>query len=128
MNPLLKSIALAVLVNAVMLAIAAFLFGNFTITTAGFAIAVVLFTLLTVVLKELVLGLVKSFVRAYTVVGGLILTWVALMLTDLIVPMDGFHIDGVWTWIGVTVLVWAGAIAYGEVDKKAPEPRGATGS
>ena len=64
MNPLLKSIALAVLVNAVMLTIAAFWFGNFTITTAGFAIAVVLFTLLTVVLKELVLGLVKSFVRA----------------------------------------------------------------
>ena len=62
MNPLLKSIALAAFVNACMLAIAAFLFGNFTITTAGFAIAVVLFTLLTVVLKELVLGLVKSFV------------------------------------------------------------------
>ena len=123
MNPLLKSIALAAFVNACMLAIAAFLFGNFTIKPAGFAIAVVLFTLLTVALKEIVLGLVKSFVRAYTVVGGLILTWIALVLTDLIVPMDGFHIDGVWTWVGVTVLVWAGAIAYGEVDKKAPEPK-----
>lgn len=123
MNPLLKSIALAAFVNACMLAIAAFLFGNFTIKPAGFFIAVVLFTLLTVALKEIVLGLVKSFVRAYTVVGGLILTWISLVLTDLIVPMDGLHIEGVRTWVGVTVLVWAGAIAYGEVDKKAPEPK-----
>jgi len=123
MNPLLKSIALAAFVNACMLAIAAFLFGNFDIQPAGFAIAIVLFTFFTVALKEIVLGLVKGFVRAYTVVGGLILTWIALMLTDLVVPMDGFHIEGFWTWLGVTVLVWAGAIAYGEVDKNAPAPR-----
>ena len=54
------------------------------------------------------------------------LTWLALFLTDGRAE-SGFAIDGWGTWIGVTLIVWAAGIAYGEVDKKRsaaapPEP------
>jgi hypothetical protein len=83
----------------------------------------VLVTLLIVALREVVTATVNRFSRGYTIVGGLVLTWLALLLTDALVPRSGFAIDGWGTWIGVTVIVWAAGIAYGEVDKKAPAPR-----
>lgn len=122
MSGLLKAIGIAALANAASLAVAAWLFGNFNVRTGGFIFAVVLFTLFTVMLKRVVGSLVNRFVRGYTVVGGLILTWIALLLTDLVVPMRGFSIEGFWTWVGVTAIVWAAGIAYGEVDNKRPEP------
>ena len=72
-------------------------------------------------------GTVDRFVRGYTIVGGLVLTFVALWVTDLAVPRRGFAIDGNWTWIGVTAIVWAAGVAYGEVDKKAPADAPAVG-
>lgn len=122
MTQLLKSIGISALANAASLAVAAWLFDNFNVRMGGFIFAVVLFTLFTVALKRIVGSLVNRFVRGYTVVGGLILTWIALLLTDLVVSMRGFSIEGFWTWAGVTAIVWAAGIAYGEVDNKQPEP------
>lgn len=122
MNALAKSIAISALANAASLAVAAWIFPDFNVRQAGFIIAVILFTLFAVTLKRFVGGTVNRFVRGYTVAGGLVLTWLALLLTDLLVHERGFAIEGFWTWAGVTAIVWAAGIAYGEVDTKRPEP------
>lgn len=120
MRPLLISVLTSALVNAVSLALAAWLFGV-SMNLGGFALAVVLFTVVWVGLRRLVQRGRVPYVRAYTVPGGLLLTWVALLLTDLVSSHEGFEIEGWGTWIGVTVVVWAAGIAYGEVDTQAPQ-------
>ena len=122
MTSLAKSIAISALANTASLAVAAWIFPSFDVRHIGFITAVILFTLFAVALKRLVGGMVNRFVRGYTVAGGLVLTWLALLLTDLVVPEHGFAIDGYWTWAGVTAIVWAAGIAYGEVDTERPEP------
>ncbi len=117
---LLRSICIAALANIVSLALAAFLFERFTITLWWFVFAVVLFTILTVALRGIVLAMVSRFTRAYTIVGGLALTYVALLLTDLATVEGGFSIHGWGTWLGVTVMVWGAGVAHGEVDHQAP--------
>lgn len=123
MTALLKSIAISLVANAGSLAFAAWLFDRFNIRFGWFVVAVVLVTLLGVTLREVVISTVNRFARGYTIVGGLVLTALVLLLTELVVPESGFYIDGWGTWIGVTLIVWAAGVAYGEVDKKAPAPR-----
>lgn len=123
MNALVKSIVIAAVANTASLAFAAWIFPAFNVRHTGFVFAAALFTFFSVALKGLVVNTVNRFARGYTVIGGLVLTWVALLLTDLIVPERGFAIEGIGTWAGVTAIVWAAGIAYGEVDTKAPAPR-----
>lgn len=122
MRALVKSVVIAAVANAGSLAFAAWLFPHFNVRRWGFVIAVVLFTLFAVTLGKVIGGTVNRFVRGYAVVGGLVLTWLALFLTDLIVSEHGFSINGFGTWAGVTAIVWAAGIAYGEVDTKRPDP------
>ena len=122
MTALLKSVAISAAANAASLALAAWIFDQFNIQFGWFVVAVVLFTALTVVLRGIVINTVNRFARGYTIAGGLVLTWLGLMLTDLVVPASGFAIEGVGTWTAVTLIVWAAGIAYGEVDT-APPPR-----
>ena len=122
MTALLKSVVISAAANAASLALAAWIFDQFNIEFGWFVVAVVLFTALTVVLRGIVINTVNRFARGYTIAGGLVLTWLGLLLTDLVVPASGFAIEGVGTWIGVTLIVWAAGIAYGEVDT-APPPR-----
>ena len=35
-------------------------------------------------------------------------TLIGLIITDII--FDGFSIEGVWTWLAATVIVWLGAL------------------
>ena len=123
MKALPQSVALSLAANAGSLALAAWLFDRFNIRFGWFVVAVVLVTALTVTLREIVINTVNKFARGFTILGGLVLTGVALGITDLAVPHSGFEIDGWGTWIGVILIVWAAGIAYGEVDRKAPEPR-----
>jgi hypothetical protein len=123
MTALLKSVAISAAANAASLTVAAWIFDHFNIRFAWFVVAVILFTALTVALRGVVINTVNRFARGYTIVGGLVLTWLGLLLTDFVVPASGFSIDGVGTWIGVTLIVWAAGIAYGEVDSAAPPPK-----
>jgi hypothetical protein len=123
MPALLKSVVISFVANAGSIAFAAWIFDRFNIRFGWYVVAVILVTLLTVALRTVVISTVNRFVRGYTILGGLVLTWLALALTDLVVPSSGFAIDGWGTWIGVTLIVWAAGIAYGEVDTKAPAPR-----
>ena len=123
MTALFKSIAISLVANAGSLAFAAWIFDRFNIRFGWFVVAVALVTLLTVALREIVIGTVNRFARGYTIAGGLVLTALVLLMTELVVPESGFYIDGWGTWVGVVLIVWAAGIAYGEVDKKAPAPR-----
>jgi hypothetical protein len=106
--------------NLASLAFAAWVFDGFDIRIGWLVVAVVLFTALSVMLRVIVTSTVDRYVRGYTILGGLVLTFVALWVTDLAVPRSGFDIEGTWTWIGVTAIVWAAGVAYGEVDTRAP--------
>jgi hypothetical protein len=120
--------AVSAAATAASLALAAWLFDGFEIHFAWFLVAVVLFTALTVVLRGTVQRLVDKFARGYTIAGGLVLTLVVLVLTELVVPESGFRIDGWFTWAFVTVMVWAAGVAYGEVDTQRPtRVRGGSG-
>lgn len=123
MTKLLRSAAISAAANTVSLAFAAWVFDRFNIRFGWFVVAVVLFTVLTVALRGVVVSTVNRFARGYTIVGGLVLTFLALLLTDVVVPADGFAIDGWGTWLGVTLIVWAAGVAYGEVETTRPQPR-----
>lgn len=118
-----KSIAISAAANAASLAFAAWIFDHFNITFGWFVVGVALFTALTVVLRGIVVNTVNRFARGYTILGGLVLTYLGLVLTDVAVPEDGFTINGWGTWLGVTLIVWAAGVAYGEVDTAAPPAR-----
>jgi len=120
MRSLPLSLALSAIAYGTALTVAAWLFDSFRVEPLWLVVAVVLYMALTVALRRLVLATVDRFVRGYTIVGGLVLTFVALWLTDLLVPRNGFDIEGGWTWIGVTAIVWAAGLAYGEADSTAP--------
>lgn len=120
MPKLATSIVISTAVTAGSLGLAAWIFDGFDITWGWFLAAVVLFTALSLALRGVVVATVKRFTRAYTLVGGFVLTALVLLLTDWVVPSSGFEIEGAGTWIGVTLIVWAAGVAYGEVDQQAP--------
>jgi hypothetical protein len=120
---LARAAAICAAANALSLALAAWVFDRFTVRLGWFVVAVVLFTLLTMVLRGVVVSTVNRFARGYTIAGGLVLTLLVLVLTEVVVPRDGFSIDGWGTWVGVTLIVWAASVAFGEVDNAAPAPR-----
>lgn len=103
------------------LGLAATMFDGFVVELTWFFAAVVMFMVLTVALRWIVGRLVHRFARAYALGASLALTFAALWLTDLAVPGHGFDIDGEWTWLGVTALVWAAGAAFGELDSTAPD-------
>ncbi|MTB88785.1 phage holin family protein [Aeromicrobium senzhongii] len=115
------TIVTATLANALSLGLAAWILQGFTLAPAWWVVAVVLFTVLSVVLRTAALRVSDSrWLRVSTITGGLALTAIALALTDVIVPDSGFDIDGWGTWVVVTLVVWAAGVAFGEVDHHAP--------
>ena len=123
MIALARAAAICAAANALSLALSAWVFDGFSVRLGWFVVAVVLFTVLTMVLRGVVVSTVNRFARGYTIAGGLVLTLVVLALTEVVVPRDGFSIDGWGTWVGVTLIVWAASVAFGEVDKAAPPSR-----
>jgi cytochrome b561 len=118
-----KTVAISAAANTASLAFAAWVFDRFEIRLSWFIGAVLLFTLLTVVLRGVVVSTVNRYARGYTIVGGLVLTALVLALTEAAVPGDGFSIHGWVTWLGVILIVWAAGVAFGEVDSARPPAR-----
>lgn len=113
------SLAVSAVAYGTAFTLAAWVFDGFRVEPLWLVAAIAIFMALTVALRRVLTTLNRS-ARGYTIVGGLLLTFVALWLTDLLVPRVGFDIDGAWAWVGVTGLVWAAGVAYGEADTKAP--------
>lgn len=120
MKSLTSSLAVSVLAYGTALTLAAWLFDDFRVEAVWLIAAVLIFMAVSVALRRLVVSRVERYVRSYTIIGGLALTLVELWLTDLLVPRGGFDIDGGWTWAGVTAIVWAAGVAFGEADSTAP--------
>lgn len=120
MRSLPWALALSAVVYGSALTLAAWLFNGFRAEPLWLVAAVVVFMVSSVALRRVVVNTVDRFVRGYAILGGLALTFVALMLTDWLVPGAGFDIDGGWTWAGATAIVWAAGVAFGEADTTAP--------
>jgi len=120
MKSLPWSLAISAIAFGVALTLASWLFPGFRAEPLWLWIAVAVFMSLSVALRRILVSTVGRLVRHYAIVGGLVLTFVELVLTDWLVPGRGFDIDGAWTWAGVTALVWAAGVAYGEADTTAP--------
>ncbi len=90
--------------NALGLWITAILLDDLSISGAAFLIAVVIFTILTIVLDPIVSRLAEKYADVLAGGTALISTALALLVTSWI--SDGLSIDGAGTWLLATILIW----------------------
>jgi uncharacterized membrane protein YvlD (DUF360 family) len=107
---LLVRIALAVVANAVALIVVALLLDDFEIDATSFLFAVVLFSILSLLLRPILVWAVVRWARPLVGVVGLVTTFGILLITDLF--SDGIQIEGAVTWILATVIVWLALVVY----------------
>lgn len=89
---------------AVGLIVAALVLDDFTVDVGPFVVVVVIFAVLQGVLSPFFMKVTHRNASALTGAVGLITTFVALLITDLL--SDGLTISGVGTWIVATLIVW----------------------
>jgi uncharacterized membrane protein YvlD (DUF360 family) len=70
----------------------------------AFVIALLIFTAVEVVAQPLIRKIAVK--NAEPLLGGvaLVTTFVGLLITDIF--SDGLHIEGAWTWVLATIIVW----------------------
>lgn len=90
--------------NAIGLLLAAIILDKMEVDGAAFVIAVVIFTVLTAVLEPFVSKVVEERSGLLQSASALIATFLSLVITVLV--SDGLNIDGAFTWVIATVLVW----------------------
>lgn len=119
MKPWLLRLILAAVAYAITLAIASLLLDRFRIGSAlWFIFAVAIFTVATVLLTPVINKLVNERYRhGATWLAGLITTWLALLLADIL-SGSGLDIEGIGTWILAVVIVWLGTIAYDLIEDR----------
>ena len=101
---LLLRTVLALLGNALGLWIASLILDDMSISGAAFVLAVVIFTVLTVVLQPLITKVAMQNAPALQGSSALVTTLLALVITDLV--SDGLSISGAITWVLATVIIW----------------------
>ncbi|MDN4475845.1 phage holin family protein [Demequina sp. SYSU T00192] len=77
---------------------------GFQIDFLALITAAVIFTVAQWILSPLIFKMATKYANAFLGGVGLVSTFVALLITSLVV--DSLTIDGVGTWIAATVLVW----------------------
>ncbi|UAB88488.1 hypothetical protein I5192_14815 [Ruegeria sp. SCSIO 43209] len=104
----LKSVLALLAGNAIGLLLASLLLSEFAIRPISFIVVVVVFTLVQVIAEPLILKLGEK--KAPALKGGiaLIVTFVGLLVTDLIT--SGLTIGGISNLLAATLLVWLGAL------------------
>ena len=106
----LVSAALHLAANAIGLLVADLVLADLSIDAGAFVFAVLIFTVVEVIAQPLIQKIAVK--NAHALVGSvaLITTFVGLLITEVI--SDGMDINGVWTWVLATIIVWlAGMIA-----------------
>lgn len=108
MSRRIKSVLALLAGNAIGLLLAALLLPGFGIKPLSFIVVVVVFTLVQVVAEPLILKLGEK--KAPALKGGiaLIVTFVGLLVTDLITA--GLTVGGISNLLAATLLVWLGAL------------------
>ncbi|MCG7520589.1 hypothetical protein [Ruegeria sp. Ofav3-42] len=104
----LKSILALLAGNAIGLLLAAILLPGFAIRPISFIVVVIVFTLVQWIAEPLILKLGEK--RAPAIKGGiaLIVTFVGLLVTDLVT--NGLTVGGISNLLAATLLVWLGAL------------------
>jgi uncharacterized membrane protein YvlD (DUF360 family) len=105
---LLARTIISLLANSVGLIAASLILDGFEINGVSFVVAVIIFSLSTVILSPLILKI--TIQNANYLIGGiaLITTLVGLIITDVFT--DGLSISGFTTWILATLIVWVFSI------------------
>ena len=111
-------IVFAIAANGILFAIAAFLFDKFELSFMGWLIGTALFTVFAVLLRGVMASLARKYASGATFLGGLVLVWVALLLTDLFTSKTDFVLEGVATWIYTILIVWVGTLLYDRIDDR----------
>jgi uncharacterized membrane protein YvlD (DUF360 family) len=106
----LVRVGFAVVANAVALVLAALVLDGFELDAGSFVVAVVIFSLLSLVLRPLLGWIVVKRARPLLGIVGLVTTFGVLLITDLL--SDGIQIEGAGTWILATVIVWLATMIY----------------
>ncbi len=100
----LASTALHLLGNAIGLLLASLILDGFHINAFGFAVSVVVFTLVEVLLGPFVLKMAITYAPALRGGIALVTTFVGLLVTDL--ATTGLNIEGASTWVLAPLIVW----------------------
>jgi hypothetical protein len=103
-------VVFAVIANAIALLIAAAVLDGVSINASGFLLAVIIFSIASVVVTPIATWIVIRRVRALVGVVGLVSTFVVLLITDLL--SDGFSIDGAADWLFTVLIVWAANLVF----------------
>jgi hypothetical protein len=109
-------IVVAALGNALALWVASLVFSDMSIDAWSFVAAVAIFTIAAVAVKALAEMLFDRYASGFAWAAGLATTLGALAITNYF--SDGLSISGFGTWVGATVVVWLGTLAYDMVDDK----------
>ncbi|WP_066461762.1 phage holin family protein [Sanguibacter suarezii] len=97
--------AVIFLVSAALgLLVASWILDDFTVTTTGFALTVVIFAVAQSVLAPFIAKMTNRYAPAFLGGIGLVSTYVALLIASLV--GDGLQIDGAQTWVLATLIVW----------------------
>jgi uncharacterized membrane protein YvlD (DUF360 family) len=107
----LISIAIHLAANALGLWIADLVLDDMSIEWSAFLIAVLIFTVVEVLAEPLLTRMALRSVPALRGGVALITTFIGLLVTVLIT--DGMDIEGAWTWVAATVIVWLGGLIAG---------------
>lgn len=98
------SLGLHLLGSALGLIIAALVLEDMSIDGVSFVIAVLIFVGVRVVAEPLISSVAIKHMRSLLGSVALVSTFVGLLVTVLV--SDGLDIDGAWTWVMATVVVW----------------------
>jgi hypothetical protein len=113
-------IVLALALNAVALWIASLLLDKMSINGASFILAVIIFTVASLVATPITHSVVKDRLPALTFLVSLIGTFLALLITDLL--SDGLDIEGGLTWVLATVIVWLATVVLEMLTRNVGRP------
>lgn len=89
---------------AVALVVSAVLFEGFSLNAEGLVGALVIFGVLTAILPYFVLKALLRRAGSVIALSGLVATFLALLITDLV--SSGLTVRGLDTWFGSTLLIW----------------------
>jgi len=109
----LIKIVLTIAGNAIGLLVASVLLDDVDLNASGFLIALLIFTVAELLIEPIVEKVFTTHAEKLRMLTSLVTTFLALLVTDVV--SDGLSIEGAWTWILATVIVWIGTLLAGVI-------------
>lgn len=106
---------MAVVANAIALLVAALILSRFDIEPLPFIVVAIIFTIATMFIKPVAENLAGNFASGATWIAGLVTVLLGLIIANALTG-SAMSIDGFWTWVWATLIVFAGTLAYDVVD------------